>query len=70
MNKILNKKGRGGTFFKQELGRGVKFLPHNFLGGFSFETLHYFENHCPPWDVINDRSLMVEFADADSSGLS
>ena len=38
MNKILHKKGRGGggTFFKQELGRGVKFLPHNFFGGVQF----------------------------------
>ena len=56
--------GGWGTFFKQELGRGgYNFYLKIFLGGFSFETLHCFENHRPPpppRDVINDRSL-IEF---------
>ena len=25
--------------------------------GYSFKTIHFFENRCPPWDVIKDRSL-------------
>ena len=41
--------GGWGMFFKQELGgREGIILPQNFLGGFSFETLHFFENHRPP----------------------
>ena len=29
-------------------GKGGIILPQNFLGGFSFETLHFFENHRSP----------------------
>ena len=44
-------------FFKQELG----FSPQNFFGGgSSFESLHFFENHRTPWDVINDRSVTLK----------
>ena len=52
--------GGWGTFFKQEWGRGYNFSLKFFLGGFSFETLHFFENYRPP-DVINDRSLIDYF---------
>ena len=46
-------------------GGRVRFYLKIFWGGFSFETLHFFENHrpptppTPPEDVINDRSLNI-----------
>ena len=49
--------GGWGTFLNKNWEGAVSFLPQNFLGGFSFETLHFFENPRPPCDVINDRSL-------------
>ena len=36
---------------EQELGRGYNCYLKVFWG-FSFETLHFFENYRPPWDVI------------------
>ena len=42
--------GGWGRFFKQELGKGYNFYLKILGGGggFSFETLHFFENHQPP----------------------
>ena len=52
--------GGWGMFFKQELGRGgYNFYLKIFWGGFSFKKLHFFKNHRPPWDVINNRSLTI-----------
>ena len=41
-------------------GGGVHFSNKNWEGGFSFETLHFFETTAP-WDVINDRSLKIRW---------
>ena len=41
--------------YRQE---GVQFSYEIILGGYGFHTPHFSETP-PPWDVINDRSLML-----------
>ena len=41
--------GGGGYVFQTRIGKGgIIFTSKFFWGGFSFETLHFFENHRPP----------------------
>ena len=52
--------GRGGTFFKQELGRGYNFYLKIFGGGSVLRHYTFLKTTAPtplPWNVINDRCL-------------
>ena len=47
-----------GYVFQARIGKGGIIFTSKLFGGFSFETLHFLENHRPLWDLIKDRSLM------------
>ena len=57
------KGGEGeGVHFKNSYRQGgVQFSYEIILGGYSFHTPHFSENPRPPWDVINDRSLILQY---------